>query len=192
MKYIQICGLAMMIACRQTPPSENPISDSLSSVESENQYLSIQALQDSINLYRNKAFDSERIKLESGAELLKEIAQTIPHYPIAIWQEAESNLNAMRNALYDSVSMGNEAVMDTYDKKTADFISSIDKLVNNTPDFKKYARAVLIYEEIKMFDNMDFSIRKEYNQYAIQYNELLRNGKIKGEKVLLFWGEPSI
>ncbi|MCS7004088.1 MAG: hypothetical protein NZM38_02045 [Cytophagales bacterium] len=180
-KLLIVFAIGALVACQRNTTNQESKIDA-----------NIIALEDSIRLYRQKAFESEKIKLENAAELLKEIEQSIPIYDKTLWIETQQKLASMREAMYDSISMGDEKVMDNYDRKTAEMLSSLERLIQKTPDFYKYARAKLLYEEIKFYDNSDFKIRKEYNAYASEYNDLIRKGKISGKKVILFWGEPTI
>jgi hypothetical protein len=189
--------LAMCFVSCEKKPSEVQTTDVLSQEVKSN----LITLRDSVFSLRKKAFASEQEKLKSTQALIDEIETTFKNYDAALINSLKEQHKQMEAALYDTVTMGDEAVMDKYDLLTSHVIASLQK-IGSEPDFKKYARANVLLEAVLAADSDDFMLRKDYNSAALAFNHLLTQYQTaldKAEepfksmtKAILFWGEASV
>jgi len=119
------------------------------------------------------AFDSEQEKVNSSQLLINEIEQSMTSYNRKSLDSIKQHLALVTNSLYTEESMGDLAVMETYDTHTEALIKGWKSFRENNEEFESHARAVTIYEDILKADQSDQNIRTNYNRAVHDFNKLL-------------------
>lgn len=139
-------------------------------------------LYDSLISYREKAFTSEKNKLDYALMIIEDLKVSGVTLPEKDVNDIKKYKEEASKAMYDSTTLGSEDTMIKYDEKTEQLTKALQNLKANTKDFDRYTRAVLLYNRFIGFNNQDLIIRKEYNYYGIELNKIIRNQQDKLKK----------
>jgi hypothetical protein len=159
-------------------------------------------LRDSVESLKRQAFASESEKIRSSEMWLDEVSNVVANYDMAKWGEIKSLRENVVALAYTEATMSDLAAMEKYDNACEQMVAAIQDFVTETPDINKYARANLLASDIVAANASDFNIRKDYNVYVAQFNNLLQD---HGDEIKelgaqfadlkaypLFYGEPEM
>lgn len=132
-------------------------------------------LKDSITRYETLAYESEEAKLNGTLLLIEEVEQSIKQYDAALLSQVKATYKEARAALYTKDNLADPNVMDTYDAKILAMINAVKKFKEQTAEFDRHQRAVLIYNDILTADNKDLLLRSRYNMNVSDFNRLLED-----------------
>ncbi|WP_020527863.1 hypothetical protein [Flexithrix dorotheae] len=161
----------------------------------------VDLLLDSIHSLDKQAIASENEKINTTKLLVEEIKNIIPNYNTALVASIEEKRALVEENLYSKVTMEDESFMVAYDDYCQELMDKIQEFATSTDEFEKYKRAALLSSDILEANHRDFMIRKNYNNYVLEFNVLLEE---KGDKIRelgvkyqglnkfpLFYGDPE-
>ncbi|MEH0157525.1 hypothetical protein V6R21_25690 [Limibacter armeniacum] len=133
----------------------------------------VPATLDSLNSYKQKAFQSEENKLSLALELLKDLQVSGAKVPVEAAKNLEKAYADVKANMYTEESLGSEQVMIQYDSATDKLLTAVQSLRKETSDFDRYMRAQTLYDHFMETRNQDLFLRKEYNDYARKLNHII-------------------
>ncbi|MEM1137760.1 MAG: hypothetical protein AAGI07_18115, partial [Bacteroidota bacterium] len=146
-----------------------------------------------------KAFALEEEKINSTTALIDEVRNVVVGYNPSTLIDIEKDLNELKQKKYTLENLDNESVMLAYDAACDQLLLHLNKLANDTENFERYRRANLLISDIIEANNQDFFVRKDYNNFVLEYNQLIETSEEQLEELLpedtqiekypLFYGE---
>ena len=198
--YMLFISFYCIIGCKESndKEKENKGEEPINKEQSD-LLIQLTELKDSIEALQSRAFALEDEKINSTTALIDEVENVVVGYNPSTLATIRQQLDTLKLKKYTTENLNVESVMLAYDEACDKLVSSLQMLAENIEEFEKYNRANLLISDILMANNQDFFIRKDYNNYVLEYNNLLEAKRseleniaspdIPLEKYPLFYGE---
>ncbi|UZR92962.1 hypothetical protein [Chondrinema litorale] len=198
--YLLLISSFYITGCKESNNSSNDNQTNSKSNEEKSTVISqMLELKDSIESYQKKAFALEEEKISSTTALIDEVKNVVTGYDAATLMNIQKQLDVLKAKKYTKETLDDESVMLAYDDACDSLVNLVQLLATETEDFSKYNRANLLINDILDANSQDFFVRKDYNSYVLDYNNLLEANKstieasgsqeLPLEKYPLFYGE---
>lgn len=134
----------------------------------------VDMLKDSLDVYQQKNLEAENTKIEDVKDIIKEVRENISSTDPKLLDRLEKAVIEMEKAKYDLKTMEDNDYVVRFDELTDTVRNHLLNLKVATPDMENYIGVMYRYNEFNDLVINAFRLRNDYNIYAKQYNNALR------------------
>ncbi|MCS6823566.1 MAG: LemA family protein [Cytophagaceae bacterium] len=178
-KLILIHSIIVTLAVSSCSEMKNNTISKQDSLAIDSTLALLKSLNDSVEHAWKRMIASDDQKIADMKRLLLEISYC-KTYNAALHDSLTKAVETLAQSRYNQETMSVSKNIDDYDHKTNLLISRIMYLCNQTPELSSHPIAERLITDITTADNEVWRYRKVYDEWAMQYNEVL----VKNEELL--------
>ncbi len=139
-------------------------------------------LQDSVVHAWNVMIHDDNEKLSTLSRLLDEV-EFAGGVDAGLLASLKARITALKEMRYDRESMADSDLIDQYDIASQNLVNEVIVLVQNHPDFDRFPLMNEFIQEISASDGRILFLRIDYDDWAIEYNNFLKENESNLEEI---------
>ena len=167
--------MIMAISCKETKKAEEKEKTLTKEVPQDQLEVKVTQLEDSAQTAWNNMIQADDQKIAYTKRLLDEISYT-PKYDVVKHAKLVEKTNNLKNKRFNENNFSSESI-DKYDQATDSLLKEVKQLVITTPDIENYPLCNELINDITKLDNDVVMQRVKYDNWAMQYNNLITQHK---------------